>query len=84
MILLVLDGFNINAIIKILFLLYSQSLKPFFKKILENFRPLLIIFKVSLRVIFNINLKKPKSKYFIFNISNLFLQNLILLEFLIS
>ena len=54
------------------FLLYDQSLKLFSKKILETFKLLLIILRISLEEISNTNLKRPKIKYHISSISNLF------------
>ena len=55
-----------------LFLLYNSNLKLFFKKILETFRFLLIIFEINLVKTFNISLKKPKIRYHNFTIFNLF------------
>ena len=55
MALLVSNKLNINAIIKVLFILYDQSLKYFFKKNLEIFKLLLILFKASSRKFFNLN-----------------------------
>ena len=55
MALLIINKSNINNIIKILLLLYSQSFRYFLKKILETFKLLLIISEVSLREISNTN-----------------------------
>ena len=46
---------NINVAIKAPFLLYSQSLRSFFKKILKIFKFLLIVFETNLERIFNIS-----------------------------
>ena len=47
--LLALGKLRTNITMKIPFLLYNPILKPFFKKILEIFRLLLITFRVSLK-----------------------------------
>ena len=51
----IFDVLNINTAILMLFLLYNQSLKPFFVKISKIFKLLLIIFEISLGENFNIN-----------------------------
>ena len=45
----VLNKPDINTIIKVSFLLYSQILKTFFKKILRTFKLLLKIFKLNFK-----------------------------------
>lgn len=53
---------NIGVAITMSFLSHGLSLRFFFKKFLEIFKPLLIISKVSLKKTPNISLKKPKTR----------------------
>ena len=63
-----------------LFLSHSPTFQHFFEKTLETFNLYLIIFKISLREIFNFSWKKFGIRYYISSISNLSWQNLILLR----
>ena len=54
------------------FLLYNLTLKSSSKKTSKILKPLTIICKISLEKIFNISSKKLKTRYYIFNIFNLF------------
>ena len=63
---------------KKLVLSHNPTLKSSFKKILEAYRSLLIVFKVILEEIYSINKKKFKIGHPIFNTFYLFYQSLIL------
>ena len=67
----VYNDLNISTIIKVLLLLYNQSLRLFSIKILKLTRFLLIISKASLKEIFNINKKNLQTRYYISSIFNL-------------
>ena len=71
MALLALNGPSINAATSTLLLLYSLSSKLFSIRILKIFIPSLIIFGVSLGEIPNTSWKKPETRHYIFNTSNL-------------
>ena len=74
----VLSELNINAITETLSLSRGPTLKLSSKRTLEAFRPLLTVFRISLRETPSTSYKKPKIQYQTFTISKLLYHSSIL------